>query len=245
MLHVQWADNAPPGGIGASPDDAPCEVDVDDRAKGGRAVESLPKTQGTSANTIIIITEEEEEDNCQLDAICPPPLKNHASGVLERWAGVSSAGIALESVENPFTQLLFDADNTVWLWELRRGVLHKEIKLIRNTSVNNLAFSPDGKTLAIGFGHGGLSIWNTETQSVHDLPLQAGDRADSAIFSPCGNVLISTSYSAVTLWSKGCEPRCLRLTDTSGSRIAIAISPNSKRIALSHDGCITLYDLDV
>lgn len=101
------ADSAPLGGPEASHDDTPRQVNVEDGEKGDRAVESLPKTQGMSANTAIVIPEdrdededddEEEEDDYQLDASPPLPLEidplaNHASGILEGGPGVNSAGI--------------------------------------------------------------------------------------------------------------------------------------------------------
>ena len=85
---------------------------MEDGGKGDGAVESLPKTQGISLNTAIVIPddkdedeeeegqeeEEEEEDDCQLDDVPPPfleinPVENHASYILEGGPSVSSAGI--------------------------------------------------------------------------------------------------------------------------------------------------------
>ena len=91
MLHVQSADNVPPGGPEASPD-APRQANMGNSAKRERAVESLPKTQGTSADTAIVILEAEEEKDCQLDLVCSP-LESSASGVLGGGPGVSNAGI--------------------------------------------------------------------------------------------------------------------------------------------------------
>ncbi|RYP70408.1 hypothetical protein DL769_004970 [Monosporascus sp. CRB-8-3] len=79
------------GGPETSPDDLPCQANMDDGAKRDGAVESSPKTQGTSTDAAIVIPEAEEEEDCQLNLVCPPPLESNASGVLGGGLSVSSA----------------------------------------------------------------------------------------------------------------------------------------------------------
>ena len=77
---------------------------MDDGTKGDRV--ALPKTQEPFEAPVITIQEdedeeeeevgEEKEDDYQLDAVCPSPLKTNASGVLRGGRGVSGAGITSE-----------------------------------------------------------------------------------------------------------------------------------------------------
>ena len=81
-------------------DDAPRQVQMDDGTKGDRV--ALPKTQEPFEAPVITIQEdedeeeeevgEEKEDDYQLDAVCPSPLKTNASGVSKGARDVSSVG---------------------------------------------------------------------------------------------------------------------------------------------------------
>ena len=87
------ADSVPAGGPEASQDDAPRQANMDDGGKGDGAVESLPRSQGTSANTAIVIPEDDGEG--QSDTVRPSFEidPDDVSGILEESGDVSGKSV--------------------------------------------------------------------------------------------------------------------------------------------------------
>ena len=103
MSRFPPANNVLPGSLEDRPDkvdDAPRQVQMDDGTKGDRV--ASPRIQGPFEAPVITIPEdedeeeeevgEEKEDDYQLDAVCPSPLKTNASSVSKGAWDVSSAG---------------------------------------------------------------------------------------------------------------------------------------------------------
>jgi RNA polymerase sigma factor (sigma-70 family) len=88
--------------------------------------------------------------------------------------------------------------------------------------VLDLAFSPDGKTLALaGLGQG-LGLWDVKTgKQIRQLP--AGERIRSVAFSPNGK-LVATIGNVSAVW------------DVASGKILRKLRPNSDYLALSPDG---------
>lgn len=154
--------------------------------------------------------------------------------------------LAMAFIENYFTQVLFKADNLIRLWDTNSGDLLTETKLTRESGVTALALSPDGRRLAIGLGKAGLALCHIETKSVRDLRLQGEETVYHVGFSPRGSLLASVSTSAVSLWSEETDwEASARLTNTSGSKVAVAVSPDDQRIAVAVGNSLGLWRLDV
>ena len=115
-----------------------------------------------------------------------------------------------------------------------------------------MAFSPDGKTIAAGYGDprwprdgGGVVLWDVAARKrLVDEPLavKEGYRMRSVAFSPDGKT-IAAGYGGIrataAAWCCGTWPRRKRLVDEplavkEGSVASVAFSPDGKTIAAGY-----------
>ena len=113
-------------------------------------------------------------------------------------------------------------DNTIRLWDAVTGA-HKHTHYGHSSYHDNLAFSPDGGTLASGGG--GLSgegntirLWDAVTGALkHDSQRAYGWQVYSIAFSPDGGSLASESFdNTIRLWDAltGAQKHTIRRTFT-------------------------------
>ncbi|MEW5961347.1 MAG: WD40 repeat domain-containing protein, partial [Chloroflexota bacterium] len=127
----------------------------------------------------------------------------------------------------------------------------------------DVAFSPDGRTLASGSADGKIIFWDTATRRPLILPLtHPGSRVRTAAFSPNGNILASGSAGgAIMLWDVSAligrtdstglnnakatpQPLSQPLTGHAGFITAVAFSPDGRTLASSSaDGTVRLWDV--
>lgn len=91
----------------------------------------------------------------------------------------------------------------VKIWDIPKGTLIKNIPL--PSSVESLAFSPDGQTLAIGMGNGTITIWQANTwRSLKSFPAHS-DSVSALVYSPDGTMIASggggKKDKLIRLWS--------------------------------------------
>ncbi|OGR44441.1 MAG: hypothetical protein A2X35_06945 [Elusimicrobia bacterium GWA2_61_42] len=137
---------------------------------------------------------------------------------------LAAGGVELQFLELPSGKLLKDNDSYVY-------------------GVKALAFSPDGKTLAVGTGmEKRLEIWNAEkleeAGSVKD-----SDWVNCVAFTPDGKRIV-TGGSAVKVWDP-VSGACLKTYEGHADEIhAVDVSPDGKYIAsASNDKTVKIWAL--
>jgi WD40 repeat protein len=98
-----------------------------------------------------------------------------------------------------------DIDGTVVLWDARNQHPHGTPLKSHIGLVNSVAFSPDGRTLAIGSGdHGTVALWNVQSQSRIGTLLTGNGNAVpvfSVAFSPDGRYLAAGGFDGtIRVW---------------------------------------------
>jgi WD40 repeat protein len=103
--------------------------------------------------------------------------------------------------------------------------------LSEGSTVNSVAFSPKGQTLAVGDYGGGVGLWSTAS-GTRTATLSEGSLVNSVAFSPNGQTLAVGDYGGgVGLWSTASGTRTATLSE--GSQVnSVAFSPNGQTLAV-------------
>jgi WD40 repeat protein len=116
--------------------------------------------------------------------------------------------------------------------------------------VQSVAFSPDGKLLAAGYGFyddGGITIWKAMDHSVVAtlLDKEAGKAGIKRVaFSPDGKLFAAaTDRGDVMLWTVGSWRAHKKILVNLGNTTDLIISPDSTKLAYSSDKEAIIYDL--
>ena len=97
-------------------------------------------------------------------------------------------------------------------------------------SVESVAFSPDGKTLAIGDYDGHTYLWNTRNRT-RTATFTDNQGVSSVAFSPDGRILATGNYRGhIYLWNVTTHVKTAALT-TPGTAKSVAFSPDGTTLA--------------
>ncbi|MDX6718163.1 MAG: hypothetical protein QOJ63_417, partial [Solirubrobacteraceae bacterium] len=119
-----------------------------------------------------------------------------------------------------------------------RGVLAARVPLY------DIAFSPDGGTLAAGDSDGTVRLWNPATRKQLARLTGASGAVRAVAFSPDGTTVAGGgSDGTVRLWDPATGKRLVRLRGASGAVRAVAFSPDGRTLAAGGgDGAVRLWD---
>ena len=159
--------------------------------------------------------------------------------------------------------LVSTSSSTVHLWDVAGGTFRRTLKVKDSSSlITSLAFSPDGRTLAIGIEgtegtEGAVQLWdvtstvqlwavNTDTL-LHTLESHT-DEVMSVAFSPDGRTLASAAglwNSTIHLWDADTGTLRHTLEGNLGTVSRLAFSPDGRILAGGNwDNTVHLWDAD-
>jgi WD40 repeat protein len=137
----------------------------------------------------------------------------------------------------------------VVIWDLAEGSPARTITAVLG-AVNDLRFSPDGKTLAVAGGQpsarGDLRLFNTADGKLLRVLPGHEDVIASVSWSPDGKTLASASYDqTVRTWDASTGKALKTFTHHSDFALAVAHSPDGKMLFTgSKDRSVRLIDAD-
>jgi WD40 repeat protein len=115
-------------------------------------------------------------------------------------------------------------------------------------SINSVAFSPDGKTIASGNTNGTVTLWNVDGQKPISQTLTGHSKLVSSVtFSPDGRTLVSCGWdNTIILWDVASrQPIGQPLKGELGAPFSIAFSPDGKLLATGNgNSTVTLWDIN-
>ncbi|MEG3896098.1 MULTISPECIES: WD40 domain-containing protein [unclassified Microcoleus] len=114
-----------------------------------------------------------------------------------------------------------------------------------SNSVNSVAFSPDGKTLASASSDNTIKLWNLQSQKPIATLTGHSNEVNSVAFSPDGLTLASASSDhTIKLWNLQSQKPIATLTGHSNSVNSLAFSPDGLTLAsASYDKTLKLWHL--
>jgi WD40 repeat protein len=108
---------------------------------------------------------------------------------------------------------------------------------------NDVAFSPDGKTLASTSSDNTVRLWDPATRKPLAVLRGHTDMVYAVAFSPDGKTLAgASSDNTVRLWGPGARKPLGRITGHTNTVYAVAFSPDGKTLATaSYDNTVRVW----
>ena len=191
-----------------------------------------------------------------------------ADGKLSLWSVGTGASLrATPAVANsigshPILNLAFSSDGETVAAGVEDGTLHLyDVKTATHidtinympSNIRSIAFSPDGKTLAIGSGYtaGAVSLWDTESSALLHSFRADTSTVHSVVFSPDSKKLVTGGRdNHLRLWDvetgsllQALPPRLLP-NQAINEIHDLSFSPDGKTLAIGQDEFIDLWDME-
>jgi WD40 repeat protein len=140
-----------------------------------------------------------------------------------------------------------NGDGSLRLWDVAHRTLLGQPLTTKRSGIYSVAFSPDGRRLAVGAGDGSIEMWDLARRKQLDLPF-AGvtGSVNTVAFSPDGNLLATAGADReIRLWNAATG---LQVSPPLGghtdSITSLAFSPDGSILASgSADTTVRLWDV--
>jgi RNA polymerase sigma factor (sigma-70 family) len=106
--------------------------------------------------------------------------------------------------------------------------------------VFTVSVAPDGKTLAVGMGHGGALLDAATGKELASLDL---NHVLASAFSPDGKILATGHLASIELWDAGTGKSMATLQEKTSNISTVAFSPDGKMLVTAEVGTARLWDL--
>ena len=140
------------------------------------------------------------------------------------------------------TRLAVASGIGIWLYDT---ATYQDVSLLTGQSeqIFNIAFSPDGKTIASGCYDGTIRLWDIGT-GIHKTRLTTYKvSVNSVAFSPNGPLACGSDDGTVRLWDAHTGEHKKTLTGHTDNVYSVAFSPDGQTLASgSEDGTVRLWD---
>ena len=130
------------------------------------------------------------------------------------------------------------------LWDVASGQL-KTVFVGHSKTINSVAFSPDGRTLASGSGDETVRLWDVTSGQPKALLVGHSGPVRSVAFSPDGRTLASGGADKVRLWDVvSAQQKAVVLIGQTSWNLSIAFSPDGRTLASGGDDTkVRLWDV--
>jgi len=138
--------------------------------------------------------------------------------------------------------------SSIKIWDTLTGKEILALPRVEELFAYTVAFSPDGKQLAVGYRFGSASVWNAATgEKLFDLAGHTGS-VNAIAYSPDGTRIATTSVDGTArLWDAATGVEQLTLTGHTGQVTGLAFSPDGARLATGGSdgtvGAVRVYAL--
>jgi WD40 repeat protein len=132
------------------------------------------------------------------------------------------------------------------VWSVDSGALLMQFLWEQFPQVRDLAFSPDGRTLALGRIDVSLRLFDTHTWQEQAAYRHHGHQLNTIAFSPTENILVSAGeVGTIMAWDAKPRPTRDRLAGHPWFVTSVVFSPRSRLLGVGcGDGSVTLWNPD-